>query len=348
MVKIKIKTILVVVLFVLLAAYSVYAVTVNMVKIDNIKVTVDGKSDSGTINAKPGSDVKFKVKVLNLFTKTTGDLDIDSASVTITISSIDDGEDLEEESDDFDIRVDDDETVTLNFKIPMEVDEDEYNVKIRLDAEDENNTKYTVEDNSLTLKVNKETHDIRIIKADLTSNNLKCSRSTSLAVNLQNLGTSEENNGKLRIFSEQLGIAKDYSFNLGDDPFDADSKYSANVPITVSPDIESGVYPISVKVEYASSKTADKSVDLVVDECIKPTPRTTTTTIKAEPVDVIVIPAKTTSTTITPPIDDANDNEIVAEGSFISRNLPLILIAGINLLIITIAVILIAAWARKK
>jgi len=345
-VKIKLKTILIAisVLFVLLTASAGYAATSTSgkVTIDDIKVTVDGHSYNGDFDVVPGSNVKVKVWVKNLYADET-EVDLKDVSVAVKIDDIDDGEPIEEESDEEDIDTNKKQVFTINLKIPLEVEDENYDVEITVKGE-ENKTDFEFTDNSINMDVNKKRHNIRVNRAELTSNNLKCTRTTSFAVNLQNLGTESEENAKFRVYNDELGISKEIQFTLDSDPFDSASKYGTSVPISISPDVATGTYPISLKIDYpdGTENPIELSKDLVIEDCVKP--KTTTTT---QP-DVIITPPRSTSTTIIPPEDIADEEEVVSDESFVSKNLPLILIVGVDVLIIIIAIVFIAAWARKK
>ena len=355
MVKIRYKqTALIFLILGFLLSFSIFAKASNL-SIENVKVTVDGKSESGIVDVKPESDVKFKVKVKNLFTKDIGDLKIEGITVTATIFDIDDGDDIEEESTDFDLRTDDDKTVTVSFKIPLEVEADTYNVEIRAEGEDENGTdQVAIEE--LKIEVNKERHDVIIRKASLSTTSIKCSRSTQLSLNFMNLGEDEED-VELTVTNDVIGLNRQISFTITEDPFESDSKYSTTVPITVSESVLPDIYPILVKIDYANGgESKETIVDLSVEECIKTPPPETTTTIPPpitndesndENVDTIITPPVVTPPVDEPPIEETPEESNSYSG-FISNNLPIILFIGVDILVVIVAVVLIVSWARKK
>ena len=322
-----------------------YAAT-SMLRIESVKSYVDGSKDSGTIDADPGSDVKFKVKVDNLFTNDNGDLEINDITVTVNIKDIDDGDDLEEESEEFDLDPEDDKTVDVNFKIPLEVDEDTFSVEIIAEGKDENNTKHTATE-SLDLRVKKETHKLLFTRTSLSTNNLKCSRNTQLSIGVMNLGTSQED-VIMRVGNDNIGLNKQISFSLDDDPFESESKYSTSIPIQVRGDVEAGTYPILIRAEYSDgAETKDTNVDLVVEDCEKKVVK-----VEEPPVQVKNVEEEQNDeveTIVTPPEEPIQ--EIIQEPEstdFFRRNLPIILIVGIDLIVIIVVIVLIAAWAKKK
>jgi len=243
-------------------------------EIIDLDVTVDGSSDKDLTDgeliskdAEPGSTVKVKVKVENLFTSVE-DLEIQDVFVTGIIEGIDDGDDLEEEGDEFDLRDGRSKTETLTFEIPKEVDEDEYTLTITVEGEDENNTLHELEW-TLTLEVKKEKHAIELEKASLSREIVECTGTTTLDIKATNYGRDDEDEVTLEVLSPSLELnIKEEDLELTNDLFDDDSSYKKTVTINTN-GIAAGTYPIEVNVYYDDDKLDDsRTVYLVVKECV--------------------------------------------------------------------------------
>lgn len=234
--------------------------------IDEVTAYVDGDKDKlgegdKIRDVKPESKLKLKIKVKNLYEE---DIEIKDITITAIIKDIDDGDDLEEESDEFDLDAGDSKTETIEFEIPLEVEDGIYDLILEIEGKDDQDVEYS-KTYEYSIEVEKEKHDIVITKAELTNPTLKCSRTTTLDIVVINMGTNEED-VVLKVINADLGLNKQLNFELSDDPFDDDSKYSTSFTITVDNDQEAGVYPITVSADYGS-KTAEETVELKVEDC---------------------------------------------------------------------------------
>ena len=274
---VKIKKLLVFGLVFIFMLQLVYAAD-NSTKLDITKldVTVDGSSDKDLTNgeliskdAKPGSTVKVKVKVENMFTSDEK-LEIQDVLVSGTIEGIDDGDDLEEEGNEFDLRQGRSKTETLTFEIPKKVDEDEYTLTIIVEGEDENNTLHELEWD-LRLEVKKEKHAIEIEKTSLRKETIGCDEATTLEIKATNYGRDDEEDVTVEIVSSALEIdLKEEEIELTNDLFDEDSTYERTVTIKAD-GMDAGTYPIEINVYYDGDRLDDsKSVNLVIKECVAP------------------------------------------------------------------------------
>ena len=341
MIKIKIKTIFIGLIFLISLVPFVMADT--KLDITSLKAYVDGDKDSGTLDANPESEIKIKFDIDNIYDKTTG-LNINDITVTSVIKRIDDGEDLdpEEDPDVDDLRPGEDDSAELVFQIPLEVEDDTYDLEIKVEGKDTNNTLHTVTE-LMSVKVDKETHDVKIRSAELYNPTLKCSRSTQLSVSVINMGTSDEDNVALTVTNEDLGLSKRGTFDLNNDPFDSDSRYSTSYPITATAEQEAGTYPINVKISYYNgAKITEKNVDLTVEACEK------------KAATVVQQPATTTTV---PPVTPPVTGEVVIAGeqgimsslqSVIGNKGIFALILLVELAVIVIGVVLVVSWVKRK
>tara|TARA_B100001971_G_scaffold212598_2_gene243237 strand:+ start:347 stop:1801 length:1455 start_codon:yes stop_codon:yes gene_type:complete len=249
-------------------SFEPYESICEKLAIEEVKAYVDGDKDTldegdKLKDVKPESKLKLKVDVKNLHEE---DIEISDVTITATIKDIDDNEDLEEESDSFDLDADDTNIETINFEIPLEVEDGDYDLILEIKGDDTRGVDYS-KTYEYSIEVEKQKHDVKIRRAELTSSNLKCSRTTSLDVSVMNMGTNEED-VSLKVSNSELEISEQTSFELGEDPFDDDNRYSSRFTITVDEDAEAGVYPITVRADY-EGKTTGKVVELTVSDCEK-------------------------------------------------------------------------------
>ena len=242
----------------------------EMLKIKDLKAYVDGDKKSGADedggrikDVKPGSRVKLKIGVENLYSEET-DIEINDVFAKAIIKDIDDGDDIEEESGDVDLDPEDEETLEIEFEIPLEVEDNDYDLELTIEGEDEKGIEYE-QIIDFTLEVEKEKHELLITRASLSNTKLKCSRTTQLSFNVMNLGTDKED-VTLTIFNYELELNKQESFTLDDDPFDSESGYSNTYTIKIDKEQKAGVYPVIVRVEY-NGETKEKIIDITLEDC---------------------------------------------------------------------------------
>ena len=277
-------------------------VSSSKLTIKEVKVIIDGKKDTVnngekiSKNAKPGSDIEFKVVVENIFEE---EMEIDDIDVIVTIKDIDDDNDLDKEEEINSIDEENDKTVSLDFEIPLEVDEGVYDVFIEVIGKDENNDKHR-EEWTLELGVDKERHKIIINDIDLIPENIKCSRSVSLEVEIINIGSSDEKDVSIEVKNPDLELnlrETDIELEEGIE----DNKYKFSTSINTNTDVKQGTYPILINVYRDSEFEVTDSIELIVENCevtktVKEPVRATTTHETENPV-ATKNPKLTTTTT---------------------------------------------------
>jgi hypothetical protein len=239
--------------------------------ISDLDVKVGKKTHSGVTNntriskdAEPGSEVEFKIELKNLFTDDE-ELEIEDIEVEITIEDIDDGDDLDEEADDFDLKQGKRDDVKIKFDVPLEVEEGTFDVIIDVDGEDENRTIHTIRW-ELELEVEKENHEIRIVRSALTPSTIKCQRTMSINTEIINTGSDDEDEVSLEVISPELEInslTTDIELDEGTD----DNRFTELVTASISSDVEAGTYPITINTYYDSKLSETETVDLTVEDC---------------------------------------------------------------------------------
>ncbi len=250
--------------------YNYDNVCPNKLGIKELKVYVNGSressadEDGGRIkDVKPESVIKISIKFENLYTDDEG-TEIRGIQLTGAIEGIDDGENIEEEASDFDLDAEEKETAELEFKIPLEVEDGSYDLILTIESKDENGIEHNHEI-TFELEVEKEKNEVIFKRAELSNDNLRCSRATELYATLVNVGEKEED-VTLTITNDALAISQKYTFKLSNDPFDDESSYSSSYPIIVNDSAAAGTYPLLVEASY-SGKTQKTAVDLIVEDC---------------------------------------------------------------------------------
>ncbi|MBI2650570.1 lamin tail domain-containing protein [Candidatus Woesearchaeota archaeon] len=254
-----------------------YVLTVTVgrrLRIENVVAKVDGKKSSNvrenskiSKEAKPGSDVEFKITVKNNFLESDG-IKISDIKVETAIEGIDDGDDLEEESNDFDLDEQHDKAVTLKFRLPLNIDEGDFDVAIHAEGEDDDGNVYERDFNT-ELEVEKEKHDLRFLSLDLSPAVVSCNRIVAVRNNIINVGDEDEENAALEIKSQGLGLSliqKGIAINEGVE----DNAYSKSSNIKLSDNVENGDYQLTANIYSDDGKLMDsRTAGIKVADCIK-------------------------------------------------------------------------------
>lgn len=258
-------------------SFSIHVDYSGKLKFDNIRVFVDGSSQSGLSDGstvskqlRPGSTVKVEIKTKNTYTRTEN-IDINDVTIDATISGIDDGSDLDDSSDSFDLSADRTKTVTFTFNVPDQVDEGDYDLDLQAEGYDENGRTQTASA-IITLSVNKQSHDLQITQMSLGSTVLSCQKTTTLNVEITNQGSEDEDRAAIEVIGSQFGFnQKDTDIELYSGTGD-DSRFRKTYLINAA-NLPTGVYTIEVKTFYDDTRLQDdQTLTFSVEPC------TTTTT----------------------------------------------------------------------
>ena len=305
--------------------------------------------------AKPGDVVQFQIELKNNFSRNGSDfedLKIEDIEVTVTILSIDDGDDLDEEAKQFDLKAGKDDKIDVEFTIPLEVDEDDYDVLIEASGDDEDGTSHEVQ-YELTLEIQKEDNEVRFLRNTLTPSEIKCGRTVQLSTGVINTGADDEDDVVLEVANTELGVSFRETFDLTNDAFDVDSKFTKAYTFSVPQEVAPGIYTITSKVTYNNGDdTKTETADLVVAQCeiikepVKEEPKEE---VKKEEV-VVVQPTQptiptgqvTAETITTPTLPAAEEKSLFETQGFLTA-----LVAG-EVLLLIIAILLIVMIVRKR
>jgi hypothetical protein len=249
--------------------------TESMLTFYDINVDVDGNSDNSISvsgdnidkEAAPGSVVKIEVKLENEYSRDS-EIDLEDVKITAWIEGIDDGDDLEEETDNFKIKYDSKSDFhTLTFNIPYAVDEGSYDIIIEAEGTDEEYGSEHKISTTLTLDIEKKSHFIKIMKAKLGSTDVLCNDYTTLDVELQNLGSDDEDEVILTVKNPDLGLMyTSGDLELVEDVDEDENEFSKIFTVDLrNKQVKAGQYPIEIDVFYSGDIISDtKTVYLTV------------------------------------------------------------------------------------
>jgi|GEM_PF-3916600 len=314
--------------------------TESMLSIEEVETKVasessDSLGDGDTVSdtAKPGDEVKFEIKVKNLFSSTE-DIKIEDIKIEI----IPDDEDIDEVEIDskFDLNADKTSSAkTLIIKVPDKFNEGEYSLDILVEGKDENRAVHTAQW-TVTLEVEKESHDLRIDEIYLGTDTLNCVRTTDLKVTIANFGSEDEDESALAIYSQALGINVNVlDISLDADYDSSDNEFTKTVTISVPDSFAAGSYPINIKVFRDTDREMDSEIIyLKVEACPAPEPVEPDTTV------VITPPTGTVDNSGSTTGSSTNVVETV-EASFTNSLAFILILVGLDLIALVVILVLV-------
>ena len=358
MVKIKTKILLISALVMLFLMSSAYAAT-NKLLIDDVDVKV-GSRTSNNLNegdtireeAKPGDSLEVRVTMKNNYTS-SDNMRIEDITVKATVESIDDGDDLEEESSSFSLSSGSTKKITLKFKVPLEVDENTYDILIEADGSDRNGTSQDAQ-MTIRLDVNKQTHDIKITKLDVTPAEIACSRKNiKLNLGILNIGTEDEEIVNLEMSNSDLGMdIRDQVIDMIAEANSEESRYLKTYTFSVPNSVEAGTYPIELSILYNDDrKRTTGTVQLTVSDCqtaITESTQNTQTTTQTTQTTTTPTSTTTTQTTGNVVLGPLPPNTTVTQESFFKSNAFVIGIIITEIIAVIVGIILIVALFVRR
>ena len=215
--------------------------------INKVDITTGGDSllsttsDTGTIKAEAGQDIRVKIRLENTYSESTNN-DITDVDVVATLEGIDDGSDVTD-STTTDVLAGTERSVTLSLEIPDDASADQtYYLRITADGKD--NTTSQSDKKTYELEITKEKGRIEI--TELNVNDGDCSEDTTMHISIENSGRDSEAID-LEVTSDFGTIFTD-SFDL-DGIDDTDNTYSESERIDLS-GIGDGTYEVTAVARY--------------------------------------------------------------------------------------------------
>ncbi len=242
----------------------------NNLRIKDIKIiSSDGNSatvgDDDTVkNIKPGDSLTIEVPVENRFSS-NDNVDLED----IEIEVVNDDLDVDESETISSIAPRKIKTASFRFTVPEDIDDDDYEVEITAESEDENGANHG-EKFSFIINIEREDHEISIIRVAAVPSSITCETSTELTVNIRNTGTNEEDATFLRI------VSADLKFSQVVGPFDLDEDQSrqSTFSIPILPNQTVGAKRITVESFYEGDVLSDReNVVLSYAGCQSTTPQ---------------------------------------------------------------------------
>ncbi len=229
---------------------------------------------------RPGTDIVLTFEVENRFRdQDYSDSDIENVELSI---DVDDSDLLPSNFDDkydfVDLKAKDKETQEVRFTIPDDASSGNYNLEFTLEGEDGKNVNYKVI-KTLTLSLDRPKDDVRITKANLTSEVTACDTSIPFEVQLRNFGSDNQRYTALRLTGPSLRITENI-VDIELDKFDnRRDSWSKTFSFTM-PKVTPGTYPVDVYTYIDRDNQIDyKKVNVEIKACPAPatvTPETAT------------------------------------------------------------------------
>ncbi|HLC97167.1 MAG TPA: hypothetical protein VJC21_00080, partial [Candidatus Nanoarchaeia archaeon] len=158
--------------------------------------------------AKPGTNVTIRWELENLFDNSYEDGNLEDVQLTIEVGDDDlFAEALTEEYELGSIDADKKVTFYITFKIADDADAGDYTFDVRITAEDEKGRDHTLEQD-IELNVQRESDDVRIVKAELSPKQVTCEEEFALNLGIKNFGTDDQDLAAVSIYSRTLEINK--------------------------------------------------------------------------------------------------------------------------------------------
>src|SRR3989338_5201013 len=197
--------------------------------------------------AKPGTNVTIRWVLENLFDNSYEDGNLEDVQLTIEVDDDDlFAEALTEEYELGSIDADKRITFYITFKIADDADAGDYTFNVRITAEDEKGRDHTLEQD-IELNVQRESDDVRIIKAELTPKIISCEEEFALNLGIKNFGTDDQDLAAVSIYSRTLEINKQVKdIKLGEFD-DSDNSWAQRFVFSMPKNITAGKHLLELR-----------------------------------------------------------------------------------------------------
>lgn len=248
-------------------ATKTISVTLSLVSklvFSDITVKVDENtkrhvSDGSSIpKVKPGSVITFTAEIANTYTFAENK-DLDDITLEVIMKGIEkDGDDLDEDVRISSLGAGDTEKKKIEFTLPIDIEDKMYDVVITATGVDEFNQEHTAKA-SMKLVVEKELHDLRIIRMDIT--NQECSKHALIEILFKNLGRNDEDHVRVEVIGP--GIYFEKNMKLTDDSGEK-SEFLFSTSLDVP---EAGNYPITARISRDDNRLEDEQIVTLTVQC---------------------------------------------------------------------------------
>ena len=213
--------------------------------------------------AIPGEEIIFTFKYENLLDKDYQKSDFDEVLITIDGDDLSDDVDNEWDLGSLDAEADDKFEVAF---VPEDDADGEYELEITFEAEDENNIKYEVV-RTLTIEIERERDDVRIVTAEALATVDTCSEELLLKVKIRNFGSDNQKYTGVTIYNEALDINENIQDLELDEFDDSDDSWEKTFNFALD-NVEAGTYLFDVRSYIDRDDEIDsETFNVVVSEC---------------------------------------------------------------------------------
>ena len=230
--------------------------------IGNLEVDVENPDDND--NFEFGETINVDVSVLN-----GDDKDIDVLIEAFLYNINEDEELVREELDAGEIKDGDEEDFTLDLEIPADNDfseDDEFvlYVKAYEDGDEDDNC----DQEDIDIDLDRKAHNVIVTDVALNPSSVSCGETISIDVDVENVGTKDEDDVAVKVFHSALGLDETsgkYDLeNFDDADNDATAKFTYTIPTTVNP----GTFSIESSVTFNNGKDSNSGFGtLTVTSC---------------------------------------------------------------------------------
>lgn len=277
----------------------------NGLEFDYVKIMLadaieDTVKDGETVDElKPNDRLSIEVSAESKFKDSHWDYDVESVNAAILVDNSD--FDIDENEDLSDLSPGDTDSATFSNLVVDPKASGTYNLVITLSGTDENGAVHG-ETMTVKLKVERETHELIITKAQLTKPTVKCTdgefEKTDAKVSVLNIGKKDEEDAAVEavISDLDLTVSKD-SINI-----DKDDAGTYTITLQVPEGTKAGTYDVDV-IAYAvaDSETARRTLSLTVESCAAEATATTATATTATTTGTATTATTGTAATATAP-----------------------------------------------
>ncbi len=326
------------------SAYNVHVDVEPALSLKDFDILIDDSTENDVQDeekiddkAEPGSEIELKFILENTFSEES-DIDIDDITITVTLIDSEDEEVEELDIDVGDLEAEEDSNEeSVIFELDLDVQDGKYTLEIEIEGDDANGITREIEW-TVYFELEKKSHDVIVYKAYLTPETVKCGKSSTLKVELMNIGEKTENDARLTIVNEDLDVNVDErDIELSKNPDDKDNTYTHEMLIGTE-DIGAETYPITIKAYYDEDITDDiETIDLIVEDCPSDEPEEDETTVVVQQPD-------DTEDGVTLPTTGGEEIPTTTEISFMESGKGIALLIAGNIVVLAVVIFFVAKF----
>jgi len=228
---------------------------------DMLSISIDEPGNND--NFKPGDTVNVEFDVEN--EDNNDDIDVE---VQLILWDSTDGEEVDTyDVDEFNLDDNEDESFDFDYELPTDLDEDHtYYLYVKANEDGDEDDQCIYERVGIDIELDDD--DVVITSTDVSPSTLECGDEFVLTVEVESIGTDEQEDVYIEIDESELDISAstDY-FDLGDHN-DNDNDYRATFNLDLPSDLDAGTYYLDVKVYDPSGSLYDSElVSISVGTC---------------------------------------------------------------------------------